>query len=97
VFPSGARSDLLDSHFIGEATLPLLQAATEELPTREAAAVYERFVQAREAAMIDEIRRVCGIVAIPAGARAEAEADEVAADIQADSAQTDDELVLADL
>jgi hypothetical protein len=97
VFPSGARSDLLASHFIREATLPLLQAATEELPKHEAAVLYERFAQAREAAMIDEIRRVCGIVAIPAGARTEAEADEVAADIEADSAQTDDELALADL
>jgi hypothetical protein len=97
VFPSGARSDLLDPHFVDEATLPLLQAAAEELPKHEAAALYERFVGAREAAMINEIRCVCGIVAIPAGVRTEEEADEVAADIQADSAQTDDELALVNL
>jgi len=45
-------------------------------------------VKAREATIIEEIRRVCGLTALPAPASGEAEEDEVAADVEADLAPT---------
>ena len=47
-------------------------------------------MQAREATIIEEIRRVCGVTAIEAREASDAEADEVAADIEADVASADD-------
>jgi hypothetical protein len=58
---SDAAASLLTPHFIDETTLPLALAALEELPNEDAADLYGRFVQAREASIIQEIRRVCGI------------------------------------
>src|SRR5207237_9914245 len=60
-----------------------LHEATEKHSSGETAVRYERFVQAREAAIIEEIRSVCGIEAIEANAAVEP--DEAAADIRADS------------
>ena len=65
-----------------------MQAATEQLSDEETAALYDRFVKAREATIIEEIRRVCGLTALPAPASGEAEEDEVAADVEADLAPT---------
>jgi hypothetical protein len=92
IFPSGARIDLLRPHFIDNATLPLLLAALEELPNAEAADLYGRFLQAREAAMIEEIRRACGISADLASLTEEVEPDDVAADIKAGTSPSDDEI-----
>ncbi len=93
ILPSSARADLLGPHFIDETALQLLLAAVEPLTNDEAADLYARFVQAREAAIIQEIRRVCGIVQA-AGAVADDEIpDDVAEDVKAgDSASEEDEI-----
>jgi hypothetical protein len=83
IFPSGARLDLLGPHFIDDTTLPMLLAALEELPDAESAALYGKFLQAREAAMIEEIRRACGILTSPTTGAEDTEPDDVAADIKA--------------
>lgn len=85
IFPTGAGSHVLASHFIDDATLPLLKSAEEALTAADAADVYARFLDAREEAMISEIRRVCGIPAAPGVVLQELVADEVAADIEADT------------
>ena len=90
IFPSGARVDLLEPHFIDEGTLPILQGAREDLPDHEVADLYSQFVQARQAAMIEEIRRACGITAAPPGAKEEDEPDEAAADIREGTAPADE-------
>lgn len=91
IFPSGARLDLVGPHFIDDTTLPLLVGALEELPNAEAADLYGRFLQAREAAMIEAIRRACGISAIPASVAEDVEPDDVAADIKAGLSPSGDE------
>jgi len=58
--PVRRREDLLSPHFIDDTTLPLLSAATDSLTNLELADLYSRWLQAREAAIIQEIRRVCG-------------------------------------
>lgn len=60
IFPSGARLDLLEPHFVDDEVLAILQAAREDLPDTEVADLLRGFAQGRQAAMIDEIRRVCG-------------------------------------
>ena len=91
IFPSGARPDLLAPHFVGESMLPLLRGAIEEMSDAEAAEIYGRFLDAREAAMIEEIRRVCGVSALPESAPEQAQPDEVAADIKAGTGPAEDE------
>ncbi len=83
IFPSGARRDLVDPHFIHDTTLAVMQVATEELTDADLVGTYERFVQAREAAMIAEIRRVCGVEVIASSPSPEIEPEDLAADIQA--------------
>jgi len=90
VFPSGARAALIEPHFIDDSTLSILQNAVEDVSDDAVADIYDRFVQARQAAMIEEIRRACGIAA-PSGPIQEDEPDEAAADIQAETAPADDE------
>jgi hypothetical protein len=83
VFPSGDRDDLLGPHFIDSTTTPILDAAVEDLANDELTGLYERFLQAREAAMIDEIRRACGITATsPDSTEAVQPDDEGAADFK---------------
>lgn len=86
IFPSGPRPDLLEPHFLGEDIVPLLAGAAEGLPIQEAAELYERFLRARQAALIDEIRRACGITAVTAETAEQVEPDEVAADVKAGTA-----------
>jgi hypothetical protein len=91
VFPAGARLDLLEPHFIDDATLPLMHAATEGLPNNECISGYSRFLQAREAAMIEEIRRACGIAADASLLEtASIEPDELAEDIRTSDGSVDD-------
>jgi len=82
IFPSGRRLDLLQPHFIDEAAMGVMQEAAERLANDQAFALYERFIKMREAAMISEIRRVCGIEESKDVAAPDREADEVAADLQ---------------
>jgi hypothetical protein len=81
IFPSGARPDLLEPHFVDDITLALLGEASESLGKSEALALYERFQQARERAIIEEIRRACGIAEAAIATDADVEPDEVAEDI----------------
>lgn len=81
IFPSGADSELLRPHFIEEDGRSEMEAAEEVLANDLLTQIYGRFVAAREAAMIGEIRRVCGIHALPADMSVEVEPDEVAADV----------------
>ena len=72
-----------------------MEQAGETTTDEEVADLYGRFLQAREAAMIEEIRRACGIT--PVKAEGPVETDEAAADIQAGGAlfeELDDEIEL---
>jgi hypothetical protein len=91
IFPSGARADLLGPHFVDEATLPLLLGAVEDLPNDEAADLYGRFLRAREAAMIEEIRRACGITLVTDDVIEDASPDELAEDVSAGNGMAEDE------
>jgi hypothetical protein len=96
VFPSGVSDELLAPHFIDEKTRTLLEQAHEITSDKEVAELYGRFLQAREAAMIAEIRKMCGIVS--AETEGPVENDEAAADIEAGEAlsgELDDEADLA--
>lgn len=93
IITADARIALLGPHFIDDATLPLLMGITDDLSNAEAAAVYHEFVRAREAAMIDEIRRACGIETVLDNSDDAGAPDEVAADVSAgNGAEVDDEV-----
>ena len=82
VFPSGANAALLEPHFLDAAATKLLAQAREDLSDEQVAELYAAFIQARQAAMIAEIRNVCGITkaAEPVAEPTELE-DEPAADV----------------
>jgi hypothetical protein len=83
VFPSGSREDLLVPHFIDNTTTPSLQSAIDDLSNEDLTDLYERFLRAREAAMIQEIRRACGITEASLDAIEELQADDdIAADVR---------------
>jgi hypothetical protein len=88
VFPSEASDELLGPHFIDSETRALLEQAGETTTDQEVANLYRRFLQAREAAMIEEIRKACGIA--PVKEEGPVETDEPAADIQAGEAPLED-------
>jgi hypothetical protein len=96
IFPSGAGAALLEPHFMDATTLPLMEAAVEALTNHELARLYNRFLETREAAMIKEIRRACGISEMRPALVGESEPDEVAADVQ-DASPTEDEAELLEL
>ena len=91
VFPSGARADLLGPHFLDGEPRSLLESATEDLPDEPVAELYERFLQAREAQIIEEIRLACGITVATAAVEEDLEADELATDVAEGWAPADDE------
>lgn len=97
IFPSGAREDLLRPHFVDETTLPLLQAAKEELSNVELADLYSQWLQAREAAIIEQIRRVCGIESREPSEADDLAPDEVAEDVEAGNGATGDDESLEEL
>jgi hypothetical protein len=80
IFPAGATNELLNPHFLDEASTALMSEATEDLSNADAAALYERFVRAREAAIISEIRHASGVKV--ATAVQEDGDDDVAADVE---------------
>ena len=61
VFPSGATASLLAPHFLDDAAVRALQASTKDMTQAEVAENYDAFRDAREAAVIAEIREVCGV------------------------------------
>ncbi len=92
IFPSGANGELLEPHFIGEDTAAIMETALEGLADEQIEDQYQRFVQGRQAAIIEEIRRVCGITPTPLGAEEETEEDEVAADVKEGTEPSDEAL-----
>ena len=88
VFPSGASGELLEPHFIDDRTSALLEHAGDTTTDEEVADLYDRFLQAREGAMIEEIRKACGITL--SKGEGPIEADEPAADIEAGDALFDE-------
>jgi hypothetical protein len=76
VFPQEPLA-LLRDHFVDEATLAAMQKATTDLDGNALAGVYDEFCRARQAVIVAEIRRVCGVQAgKPAPAEAEGIDDE---------------------
>lgn len=61
IFPDGASINLLEPHFLTDDALAAMHLATENLSNTEAEDIYQMFRIAREAAIIAEIRRVCGV------------------------------------
>jgi hypothetical protein len=61
VFPSGATTSLLGPHFLDEGATAALNASTRNMSNAEVLENYEAFRCSREAAVIAEIRDVCGI------------------------------------
>lgn len=82
IFPSGASAELLTPHFLDDQCEGLMSEATEAMSNDDAAALYGRFVQAREAAIIGEIRKACGIALASDLAEVAGADDEVAADVK---------------
>ncbi len=92
IFPHGPDSSLLNAHFIGPESVALMQEAKEPLSSDAAHALYERFVQQREAAIVREIRRVCGVSDPSSTEPAELAPDEPAADIVEGRGDADEEV-----
>jgi hypothetical protein len=63
IFPSGPGEALLAPHFLGGQTMAVMRDAKGGLDAGQAQEAYERFCQAREAAIVAEIRRVSGVPA----------------------------------
>lgn len=91
-FAPDKRDLLLLPHFIDDATLPFLLGAIEELPDAHAAELYEQFIKAREAAMIREIRRACGIASVRTVTADDSTPDDLAADVEVNASSLEDEI-----
>lgn len=63
VFPSGTPGSLLEPHFLTPAAVDAMRKASDLLNNLEVAAMYRGFLDAREVAIVTEIRRVCGVAA----------------------------------
>lgn len=61
IFPSGPRDSLLSPHFLGKAALDAMKTATKNTPDAEVGSAYDTFCKGREADIVSEIRRVCGV------------------------------------
>lgn len=83
IFPHGPRPELLEPHFLDAAATAVLSDASEALPNNEVADLYERFLQARQAALVAEVRRACGITATTTEVAESLNTDELAADLRA--------------
>jgi len=65
IFPKGATADLLLPHFLSTNAVAAMKEATDNLEPKTAAAFYDTFLAAREAAIISAIREACGVSANP--------------------------------
>ena len=61
IFQSGQPESVLAPHSIGGNAIALMHKAAEDLTDADAAQVYEEFLRAREAAIVEEIRTACGV------------------------------------
>ncbi len=86
ILPSGPQADLLGPHFLDGNSVALMADAAEDLSDEDAAKLYDCFLQERQAALIDEIRRACGITGLSADPVDEAAPDDLAADVKAETA-----------
>ena len=84
IFPSEAASEILERHFMPSEVTRHMFDASEDVASEELSSVYAQFLDAREAIIVDEIRRVCGVEA-QAGQSAEP-LDEPAPDVAEESA-----------
>lgn len=92
IIPTDRRHELLIPHFISGEVLTSMESAAEGLSDEEAETLYDTFLQAREAAIIAEIRKRCGVSPVASAAEeAVGMPDEVAPDVAA-SEDADDEL-----
>ncbi|HEY2631901.1 MAG TPA: DUF262 domain-containing protein [Solirubrobacteraceae bacterium] len=82
IFPEGPQPGLMAPHFLDGAAIQLLTEAAEDLSDQRAADLYERFLQTRQTALIEEIRHACGITARKDPTEANGH-DEPAADVEA--------------
>jgi hypothetical protein len=90
IFPTDLRPELLEPHFIAGASLEAMHGAAEVLPDEQIAEIYERFLTAREAAIIAEVRHVCGIdAATPSLTSPDEEPEGAEEDLAADAAQAE--------
>ena len=93
IFPAGPTNDLLEPHFINAEIRTMMNQADEPLPNEQLALLYERFIRAREQAIIHEIRHVCGIQLVESTVEVEAELeDEAAPDVLETESSLEDEL-----
>jgi hypothetical protein len=92
IFPNGPTPDLLEPHFVGAQTTNTMSQATDELADEAVATLYEEFLAAREAAIIAEVRDVCGVTAEPPVApMIELPSADEADDLAADAAEEEGE------
>lgn len=61
IFPSGAKPEVFEAHFIDASMLSKLMTVTEELSDAEVQTAYEAFRSAREAAIVQKIRSICEV------------------------------------
>ncbi len=61
VFPNGPMADILAPHFLPPLAMKSMREATEDANSEAVKQIYEQFLQARERAIVEEIRRVCGL------------------------------------
>jgi len=61
VFPGGPSEALLDPHFLTSGAVQMMRAVGEDISNESMEYFYEAFLAARESAIVDEIRRACGI------------------------------------
>ena len=84
---------LVDPHFITTEILAILNEADESLSDEQLGVLYERFVRAREQAIIGEIRRVCGIEVLESPVLVGDDPDdEIAPDVLETETSLEDEL-----
>lgn len=83
IVPADNRAELLRPHFLDDPAIAMMEAADEGVHNADIDAIFERFSKAREGAMIDEIRRVCGIAMTDLATTELGPEDEVAPDVAA--------------
>jgi hypothetical protein len=61
VFPGGPSEALLDPHFLTSGAVQTMRAVGEDISNESMEYFYEAFLAARESAIVNEIRRACGM------------------------------------
>lgn len=62
IFPGGASAELLEPHFLSDAAVAAMHDATDAASAQDVGAIYERFLRAREAEIVSDVRSACGVV-----------------------------------